>query len=85
MMERYCKCKAFILSPFEECTTKLIDKCNYCMIWYHLYNLYNMKNTYGGVLLFKKLQTLALKLLHGCFSRCLNCTNGTKSRKASQT
>ena len=23
-------------------------------------------------------------LLHGCFSRFLNCTNGTKSRKASQ-
>ena len=25
-------------------------------IWYHLYNLKNMKNTYGGVLLLVKLQ-----------------------------
>ena len=24
-----------------------------------------------------------LALLHGCFSRILNCANGTKSRKAS--
>ena len=38
----------------------------HCAIWYHLYNLKNEK----------------LKLLHGCFSRFLNCTNGTKSRKA---
>ena len=28
---------------------------------------------------------LKVKLLHGCFSRFLNCTNGTKSRKKSQT
>ena len=27
--------------------------------------------------------TLLKVILHGCFSRCLNCTNGTKSRKAS--
>ena len=26
---------------------------------------------------------LKVALLHGCFSRFLNCTNGTKSRKAS--
>ena len=26
---------------------------------------------------------LKVTLLHGCFSRFLNCTNGTKSRKAS--
>ena len=42
-----------------------------CAIWYHLYNL-------------KKPATLLkLTLLHGCFSRFLNCTNGTKSRNAS--
>ena len=36
------------------------------------------ENTHGGVLL------LALKvtLLHGCFSRFLNCTNVTKSRNS---
>ena len=61
-------------------------------IWYHLYNLKNVKNTHGGVLLFVKLQALAgfklqlyllkVTLLHGCFSRFLNCTNGTKSRNA---
>ena len=43
-------------------------------IWYHLYNLKNVKNTNGGVL---------LTLLNGCFSRFLNCANGTKSRNAS--
>ena len=28
--------------------------------------------------------SLKVTLLHGCFSRFLNCTNGTKSRKTSQ-
>ena len=41
----------------------------------------NMKNTHGGVLLLVKLQ--AKTLLHGSFSRFLNCTNGTKLRKTS--
>ena len=41
-----------------------------CAIWYHLYNLKNMKNTHGVVSLLVKLQAV------------LNCTNGTKSRKA---
>ena len=26
----------------------------FCAIWYHLYNLKNVKNTYGGVLLLVK-------------------------------
>ena len=39
-------------------------------IWYHLYNLKNVKNTHGGVLIL-------------CFSRFLICKNGTKSRNAS--
>ena len=42
-----------------------------CAILYHLYNSKNVKNTHGGVLL----------IHHGCFSRFLNCTNGTKSCK----
>ena len=39
------------------------------------------ENSHGGVL------TLVLKLLlfHGCFSRFLNYTNGTKSRNAQRT
>ena len=49
-----------------------------CAIWYHLYNLKNAKNTHGGAVLLPK-----VTLLHGCFSRFLNCTNGTKSRKTS--
>ena len=32
-----------------------------CAIWYHLHNLKNVKNTYGGVLLLLKLQDLACK------------------------
>ena len=27
------------------------------LVWYHLYNLKNVKNTHGGVLLLVKLQT----------------------------
>ena len=48
------------------------------------HNLKNVKNTYGGVLLLVKEPATLLKvtLLHGCFSRFLICTNGTKSRKA---
>ena len=30
-----------------------------CAIWYHLYNLKNVKNTHGGVLILIKLQALA--------------------------
>ena len=55
-----------------------------CAIWYHLYNLKNEKNTRGGMLLLVKTATLLkVTLLHGCFLRFSNCTNGTKSRKAS--
>ena len=46
----------------------------FCAIWYYLHNLKNVKSTHGGV----------LALLHGCFPRFLNCTNGTKSRNAPQ-
>ena len=57
-------------------------------IWYHLYNLKKVKNTHGGVLLLKSCRLksatlLKVTLLHECFSRFLNCANGTKSRKAS--
>ena len=41
-----------------------------CAIWYHLCNLTNVK--------------IKLTLVHGCFSRFLNCTNSTKSRNAPQ-
>ena len=47
-----------------------------CAIWYHLHLLKTVKNTHGG-------KKIILSLLHGCFSRFLNCTNGTKLRKAS--
>ena len=43
-----------------------------CAIWYYLYNLKNMKNTHGRVL-----------LLAHVFWRFLNFTNGTKSRNVS--
>ena len=59
-----------------------------CAIWYHFYNLKNIKNNHGGVFLLVKLQLVTLLkavLLHGCFSRFLNCANGTKSCKASHT
>ena len=43
-------------------------------IWYHLNNLKNVKNTHGGVLFLAKLQAI---------SKCAKCTNGNKSRNAS--
>ena len=52
-------------------------------------NLKNVKNIHGGVLIFSKVAglkpatLLKLTLLHGCVSRFLNYTNGTKSRNAS--
>ena len=52
-----------------------------CLIWYHLYNLKSLKNTHGRVLFLVKLK---VRLLHGCFSRFLNCINGTKSRNPLQ-
>ena len=54
-------------------------------------NLKNVKNAHGGKLLLVKLQDsaftksntlLKVTLLHGCFSRFLNCINGTKSPKS---
>ena len=45
-----------------------------CAIWYHLYNLKNVKNIQGGALILVQLQDqpatlLKLALLRGCFSR----------------
>ena len=45
-----------------------------CAIWYHLYNLKNVKNILGGALILVQLQDqpatlLILALLRGCFSR----------------
>ena len=54
----------------------------HCVICYHFYNLKNVKNTHGGLLLLATL--LKLTLLYGCFSRFLNCTNSTKWRETSQ-
>ena len=59
-----------------------------CVIWQHLYNLKNVKNTHGVVLILVKLQAeacnfiLKLTLLHGYFSLFQNCTNATKWRNA---
>ena len=55
-----------------------------CAIWYHLYNLKIVKNIHEEVLLWVKFQALKASILHGCFSRFLNYTNGTKLCKASQ-
>ena len=34
----------------------------FCAIWYHLYNLKNVKNTYGGVLLLVKLPNFRVRI-----------------------
>ena len=59
-----------------------------CAIWYHLYNLKNMKTTNGGGILLIKFQAEACSftkrtLAHGYFSSFLNCTSSTRSCKVS--
>ena len=82
-----------ISSTFQEIKHSVVDYFLWtyetlCVIWYHFYNLKNVKYVHEGVLLLVILQTatlLKVTLLHGWFSRFLNCTNGTKSCKASST
>ena len=55
----------------------------FCVARIGLYNLENVKNTHGELLLLVELQAklaalLKVTLLHGCFSRFLNCTNATE-------
>ena len=52
-----------------------------CAIWYNLYNLQNVKNAHVEMSLLVKLHADAR---NGCFSPLLNCTDDTKSHKASQ-
>ena len=33
----------------------------FCVVWYHLHNLKNVKNTHGGVLLLVKFQAKGLQ------------------------
>ena len=54
-----------------------------CAVWYHLYNLKNVKSTHGGVLLLVKFQTFKSNTPPWVFSRFLNCANGTKACNAS--
>ena len=79
----------FMIRNITTKVKKYIEKVEkyvmFCAIWYHLYNLKNIKNTNGGVLLLVRLQALLqITLLHGCFSGFLNCTNGTNLRNASR-
>ena len=47
----------------------------FCATWYHLHNFKNVKNADGREL--KPKTWLEVTLLLGCFSRFLNCKNGT--------
>ena len=58
-----------------------------CTIWYHSFNFKNVKNTHEGDIFLVKLQASTCnftKIITLSFtSHFLNCTDGTKSRKAS--
>ena len=55
-----------------------------CAIWYYFYNLKNVKNTHRGELLLVQLKAKACNFTKSNTTpRFSNCTNGTKSRKAS--
>ena len=66
-------------------TSDIIPKIvMHCVIWYHLRDLKNVKNSHGGVLVLVKLQTSAgnftiINTAAWVFFMFLNCTNGTKS------
>ena len=68
------------MQKFNTILNLTMELCNHtityvmrCAIWHHLYNLKNVKHTHAP----------KVALLHGCFSRFLNCTNDTKLSKAS--
>ena len=63
---------------FSSCKWRLTNG-TLCAIYYHLYNLKNMKNTYGEVLLLVKFDTPPR-----VYFTFFNSANGTKFRKASQ-
>ena len=57
----------------------------HCAILYHLYNFKSVKNVHGGVLILVKLQASGkINPPPWVFFTFLNCTNGTKLRKAPQ-
>ena len=56
---RAIKTHTFIFKSFSDDSWKNVM---FCAIWYHLYNLKNVKNTDGGVLLLVKLQTFSLQI-----------------------
>ena len=60
----------------------------FCTIWYHMYNIKNVKNTHRRIIplgkLLKPATVLKASLHHGCFFRFLNCANDNKLRKESQ-
>ena len=76
-------------SSFEYASESDVDRLYVvrCTTWHHWYNLKNMKNTHGGVFFLVKLQAKTCNFTKSntpscVFSRFLNCTDGTKSRKA---
>ena len=65
------------------CMSGAVKNMMRCAIWYYLYDLKDVKDTHGGVLILVKPATLLkLTFLHGCFSRFWNYINGTKLRNA---
>ena len=69
--------KSYVLYPFHNSLFVML-----CTIWYHLCNLKKRKK-HSWRSDTSACNFLKVSLLHECFSRFLNCVNGTKSRKAS--
>ena len=82
-VKKICSPYFYLFCEYSIINSHFVKGATLCLIWCNLYNFENVKNTHGGVLLLIKLQASKVTLLHGCFSRYLNCTNGTKSQKAS--
>ena len=69
--------------------TRVFATCNLktyvisCAIWYRLYNFKKREKHPWRSVTFSNVAGVKLTFLHQCFSRFLNCTNGTKQRNAS--
>ena len=55
-------CRLYHHCSNQQCNSVLNMWC-FCAIWYNLYDLKNVKNTHGGMLLLVKLQAFSLYLL----------------------
>ena len=68
------RCRLYHHCSNQQCNSVLNMWC-FCAIWYNLYDLKNVKNTHGGMLLLVKLQAFCRLLNIICFTNWAVTTN----------